>query len=234
MGRPAQGAAVQPAERSPPHPLSVPPTPVELAGGGSMRTVWRRALRRVRRRPGDGGAHGVDRTAAGDHCGAAAAGAAGDRRRRVGQPRPCQRGQSRHRRAVVAAGSRYGRLCDRSAAGACRPRHPVVAQRHGPPGPARGRPLAAAAGRSGLHPHHARRALEAGRGGGGEHGIRLSGVALRAQGGRGRPPDPRWSCSPTPPQTCSRWCRLRPVAWALSRRGWSARSSSPVSRDRRR
>jgi hypothetical protein len=36
------------------------------------------------------------------------------------------------------------------------------------------------------------------------------------------------------PQTCSRWCRLRPVAWALWRRGWSARSSPPVSRDHRR
>src|SRR4029453_17234437 len=52
-----------------------------------------------------------------------------------------------------------------------------------------GRSPATAAGRSGLHPHHARRALEGGPGGGGgEHGIRLSGVALRAQGGRGRPP----------------------------------------------
>ena len=42
--------------------------------------------------------------------GAAAAGAAGDRRWRAGQPRPCQRGLSRHRRAVVAAGSWYGRF----------------------------------------------------------------------------------------------------------------------------
>ena len=46
---------------------------------------------RVRRRPGDSGAHRLDRTAAWDHGGAAAACAAGDRRRRAGQPRPCQR-----------------------------------------------------------------------------------------------------------------------------------------------
>jgi Lysylphosphatidylglycerol synthase TM region len=65
---------------------------------------------RVRRRPGDGGAHRLDRTAAWDHGGAAAAGAAGDRRWRAGQPRPCQRGLSRQRRAVVAAGSWYGRF----------------------------------------------------------------------------------------------------------------------------
>jgi uncharacterized membrane protein YbhN (UPF0104 family) len=60
-------------------------------------------------------------------------------------------------------------------------------------------------------------------------------LALLSRSGRsGPPPDRRWCCWPTPPRTCWRCCRSRPVAWALWRRGWSARSGWPVSPERTR
>ena len=69
--------------------------------------------------------------------------------------------------------------------------------------------------------------------GGGEHGIRLSGVALRAQGGRSRPPTLAGPAG-LHLRRAARAGAVTRGGLGLWRRGWSARSSSPVSRDRGR
>ena len=144
---------------------------------------------RGRHRRGGGGVHGLDQPATRDHGGTAAAGAAGDPRRDAGQPQPGGGGLPGRRRPCSARRGRDGGLCQRSAARAGRPRHPMAAQYDHSAAPPRGRPATGVARRPGLHPHDPRRPLEGGRGRGrGEHGVRLPRAAVRAAGGRGQPP----------------------------------------------
>ena len=167
--------------------------------------------------------------------GPAAAGPAGDHRRRDGRPRPRGGRLCRHRRAPPAGRGRHGRAHDRSAAhirGTC---DPMAAQRDRSAPPARDRPAAGAARRPRLHPRDARRALASGRCSRlrRTRGSTTSRCSARC-GRSARRPGPRSSCSPTPPPSCSPSSRSRPAASASSRRAWSARSRSPVSPGRTR